>query len=70
MIGWKTERPLSGIPNSTAHGWRHHWASHCVMAGIDLITIMKMGGWRSPRKVQQYAAVDTTHIPEAVARLV
>src|SRR3546814_21051349 len=37
----------AGIEDFTVHDWRHHWASHCVMAGIDLITIMNMGGWKS-----------------------
>ena len=50
----------------TVHDWRHHWAFHCVMAGIDLITIMRMGGWDSLRMVQRYAAVDVTHMEAAV----
>lgn len=59
----------AGVANFTVHDWRHHWASHCVMAGIDLITIMRMGGWKSLRMVQRYAAVDTTHMHEAVHKL-
>jgi integrase len=59
----------AGIVDFTVHDWRHHWASHCVMAGIDLITIMRMGGWKSLRMVQRYAAVDTTHMHNAVAKL-
>ena len=59
----------AGVADFTVHDWRHHWASHCVMAGIDLITIMKMGGWKSLRMVQRYAAVDTTHMHEAVEKL-
>ena len=43
----------AGIEDFTMHDWRHHWASHCVMAGIDLITIMNMGGWKSLRMVQR-----------------
>ena len=39
------------------------------MAGIDLITIMRMGGWKSLRMVQRYAAVDTAHMHEAVGKL-
>lgn len=39
------------------------------MAGIDLINIMRMGGWKSLRMVQRYAAVDTTHMHEAVHKL-
>ncbi len=60
----------AGITDFTVHDWRHHWASHCVMAGVDLITLMRLGGWRSLRMVQRYAAVDTNHMKEAVLRLV
>jgi integrase len=59
----------AGVADFTVHDWRHHWASHCVMAGIDLITIMRMGGWKSLRMVQRYAAVDTTHMHQAVSKL-
>jgi integrase len=34
----------AGIINFHVHDWRHHWASHCVMAGIDLETIRQEGG--------------------------
>jgi integrase len=56
----------AGIVDFTVHDWRHHWASHCVMAGISLITIMQMGGWKSLRMVQRYAAVDAEHMHAAV----
>lgn len=59
----------AGIADFTVHDWRHHWASHCVMAGVDLITIMRLGGWKSLRMVQRYAAVDTNHMKAAVLRL-
>lgn len=59
----------AGIEGFTVHDWRHHWASHCVMAGVDLITLMRLGGWRSLRMVQRYAAVDTAHMNEAVQKL-
>jgi integrase len=57
------------IEDFTVHDWRHHWASRCVMAGIDLVTIMRMGGWKSLRMLQRYAAVDVTHMKEAVLKL-
>ena len=59
----------AGIADFTVHDWRHHWASHCVMAGVDLITIMRLGGWKSLRMVQRYAAVDTNHMKAAVMKL-
>ena len=65
----KTACKLAGIDNFTIHDWRHHWASHCVMAGIDLITIMHMGGWKSLRMVQRYASVGVDHMRESINRL-
>ena len=49
------------------HDWRHHWASWCVMSGIDLETIKRMGGWKSLRMVERYAAVSTDHMERAIA---
>ncbi len=56
----------AAIEDFTVHDWRHHWASHCVMAGIDLITIMHMGGWKSLRMVQRYASVGVDHMRSAI----
>lgn len=57
------------INDFTIHDWRHHWASHCVMAGIDLITIMQMGGWKSLRMVQRYASVGVEHMRASINKL-
>lgn len=51
------------------HDWRHHWASHCVMAGIDPITIMHMGSWKSLRMVERYASVGVEHMRASINRL-
>jgi integrase len=53
----------------TVHDWRHHFASRMVMAGVDLETIKRMGGWKSLRMLERYAAVSTEHMAEAVRRL-
>lgn len=65
----KTACARAEIEDFTVHDWRHHWASHCVMAGIDLITIMHMGGWKSLRMVQRYASVGIEHMREAINKL-
>jgi integrase len=59
----------AGIHGFAVHDWRHHFASSCVMAGVDLPTIQRMGGWASLRMVERYAAVSTEHMAEAVRRL-
>jgi integrase len=61
----------AGIRNFTVHDWRHHWASHMVMAGADLLTIQAMGGWsrKSLRMLARYAAVSTEHQAAAIRRV-
>lgn len=65
----KTACKRAGIVDFTPHDWRHHWASHCVMAGINIRTIQVMGGWKSLRMVERYAAVDTAHMQEAMLKI-
>jgi integrase len=59
----------AGIQNFTVHDWRHHWASWCVMSGIDLPTIQRMGGWAGLRMVERYVAVSTDHMAAAIRRI-
>jgi integrase len=59
----------AGIADFHVHDWRHHWASQCVMAGIDLETIRQEGGWKSLRMVERYAAVSAAHRTRAMAKL-
>jgi integrase len=59
----------AGIVDFHVHDWRHHWASHCVMAGIDLETIREEGGWKSLRMVERYATVSAAHRTRAMAKL-
>jgi integrase len=59
----------AGVGNFTVHDWRHSWASALVMAGVDLPTIARMGGWRSLRMVERYATVSTEHMAEAIRKL-
>ena len=59
----------AGILAFTVHDWRHHWASHCVMAGIDLESLRQLAGWASLKIVQRYAAVSADHLMNAIAKL-
>ena len=59
----------AGIKDFHVHDWRHHWASRCVMAGIDLETIRQEGGWKSLRMVERYATVSAAHRTRAMAKL-
>jgi integrase len=57
------------VRDFTVHDWRHHFASWCVMSGVDLPTLQRLGGWKDIRMVVRYAAVSTEHMAEAMARV-
>jgi integrase len=59
----------AGIKDFRPHDWRHHWASWMIMTGCDTHTLMKIGGWKSPKMVQRYAAVSDDHLDQAIRRL-
>jgi integrase len=65
----KTACRKAGITGFRVHDWRHDWAAHMVMSGCDIITLMRLGGWRSTKMVQRYASVTTEHMAEAMERL-
>lgn len=51
------------------HDWRHDWACRMVLAGVDLVTLMELGGWASLAMVQRYATIRGDHRREAIARI-
>jgi integrase len=51
------------------HDWRHDWAARMVMAGVDLYTLMRIGGWSSLAMVERYAAVSADHLRDAMRRM-
>jgi integrase len=59
----------AGITGFRVHDWRHHWASWMTMSGTDQTTLMRLGGWSTPRMVQRYAAVSAEHMADAIRRL-
>jgi len=59
----------AGITGFRVHDWRHHWASWCVMSGIDLETVRAEGGWKTLRMVERYATVSAEHRAEAMKKL-
>lgn len=51
------------------HCWRHSWASSLAMAGVDLITIQKLGGWKSLDMVKRYATFSHQHEINAINKI-
>lgn len=59
----------AGVPGFRVHDWRHDWAARCVMSGMDLYTLMRLGGWASLRMVERYASISAEHAREAMGRV-
>jgi len=58
------------IDDFRLHDLRHTFASRLVMAGVDLLTVMQLGGWKSLAMVQRYAHLSSGHRQTAIERLV
>jgi integrase len=59
----------AGVTGFRVHDWRHDWAARCVMSGMDLFTLMRLGGWSSLAMVERYGAVSGAHMAEAIRRI-
>ncbi len=51
------------------HDWRHDWAARMVMAGNDLLTVQKLGGWKTLSMVSRYATFSREHENNAINRI-
>ena len=71
LIGMEAEVNVNGLgcQEDMKVEFVGHWASWCVMVGIDLETIRRMGGWKTLEMLQRYAAVSTDHMAEAMKKL-
>jgi integrase len=58
------------IEDFRLHDLRHTFASRLVMAGVDLLTVMQLGGWKSLAMVQRYGHLSPGHRQSAIERLV
>ena len=52
------------------HSNRHTFASRLAMAGVDMLTLKELGGWKQLSMVQRYAHLRPDHLQAAVERLV
>lgn len=59
----------AGVTGFHVHDWRHDWATRLVWSGVDLPTLMAMGGWASLRMVQKYSTTTADRMAEAIRRL-
>jgi site-specific recombinase XerD len=52
------------------HCNRHTFASRLVMGVVDLLSVQRLGGWRTLSMVQRYAHLAPDHLRAAVERLI
>ncbi len=57
------------IAGATPHTCRHTFGSRLAMAGVDLRSIMELGGWATLRMVERYSHLSPSHLAEAVEKL-
>lgn len=62
-------KDASLLEGYTWHCNRHTFASRLVMAGVDLLTVQRLGGWCTLTMVQRYAHLAPDHLRAAVERL-
>ena len=67
---WRPALLAARIPDFRFHDLRHTFASRLAMAGVDLYTVQRAGGWKTQTMVQRYAHLSPDHIRAAVERLV
>ncbi len=66
---WYPALEAAGIEDFRFHDLRHTFASRLAMAGVDLYTVQRAGGWKTAIMVQRYAHLSPDHMRAAVERL-
>jgi hypothetical protein len=66
---WRPALRAAGVPDFRFHDCRHTFASRLAMAGVDLYTVQRAGGWKTQVMVQRYSHLSPDHMRAAVERL-
>jgi len=66
---FKKASKAAGITNFRFHDLRHTFASHLVMAGVDLVTVKDLLGHKTLAMTNRYTHLAQEHKAQAVAKL-
>lgn len=58
-----------GLPEITFHATRACFAVQCLLSGLDVLTTMKLGGWKNVKSFQHYVRLAGVDIQGATDRL-
>lgn len=58
-----------GLQGFTFHMLRHIWCSRMCELGIDEVTIMELGGWKTRSMINRYSHPSMDHEREALEKL-
>lgn len=64
--GFKGACRRAGISDFHPHDCRHTWATWHYAANRDLITLMRLGGWKSERMVLRYAHINVDDLASSI----
>ncbi len=68
-LRWQTLRKLAGLDDVRIHDFRHSFASHAVMSGLDLYTVGRLLGHADTASTERYAHLADEHVREAAGRI-
>ena len=68
-LRWQKLRKLAGLDDVRIHDFRHSFASHAVMSGLDLYTVGRLLGHADAASTERYAHLADEHVCEAAGRI-
>ena len=68
-LRWQKLRYLAGLDDVRIHDFRHSFASHAVMSGLDLYTVGRLLGHADTASTERYAHLADEHVREAAGRI-
>lgn len=66
---WRKAVKRAGLEPLRWHDLRHTWASWAIQAGVTLLELMQLGGWKSLAMVMRYAHLAPDHLSSAAGKV-